>query len=238
MAGQGAGKAGFAQGPLGLQGITFGKLQGGGGGKRPGCQAAWEPLCHEGRAGGGAVAQGAEGDGVAALQGDGVAGDGGHNLAPTEPALGDVLIGDDKIEQKAGGGGKGGDDPGGKAVGVDGDAQGGGALGRVERVFQQADLIEMGNQAQAGGCGGAGLATDDKKGAGVFFQRLDAVGNGGGGQAKFGGGKIERATAMDGGKGGKVGVVEHGCLAFGACSSLPCGRSSLLGQRRVTVSER
>ena len=214
MRGQGAGIAGFARGPLGLQAVTFGKDKGGGAGDSLCCQALWEPFGDEGRGGGGAVAQGTQGDGIAALQGAGVAGDGGDDFTTAEPILCHVLIGDDEIKEKPGSGGEGGDDPCGEAVGVDGDAQGGGALAcagqiAVQAVFQEGDLTEMGDQAQAGGGGDAGLAADDQQGADTLFQRFDPLGDGGGGQAKLGCGQIKGATAVDGSKRGELGVIEH-----------------------------
>ena len=77
------------------------------------------------------IAQVPERDRVAALQRAGVRGDGGNNLAAPEPVLADVLVVDHEVEQEARGRGEGGNDPGGEAVGVDRDAEGGGAGGEA-----------------------------------------------------------------------------------------------------------
>ena len=207
-------QAGLLRGPQGLQAVIARKDQAGRAGEGPGIHAVGEPLGHEGGAGGGTVTQGTERERVAALQGASDGGDSGGNLSAAEPVLCDILIINDQIELKSGDGGEGGDDPGGKAVGVHSDAQGGGGVVTVgQAVFQagleQSDLCQMGNQAQAGGGGAAGLAADDQQGTGAFLKRLDALGNGGGGQAKVGCGKVKAATAVDGGEGSKLGVVEH-----------------------------
>ena len=125
-----------------------------------------------------------------------------------------ILIVDDQIEQHVVGGGKGGDDPGGKAIGVDRDANGGGAsvqMGQVlaELGLQEGDLIMVADQAQAGWCGGAGLTPADKRGAHAFFERFQALGNGGGGDAEAACGQIKATTAVDGCERGEEGIGEH-----------------------------
>ena len=160
------------------------------------------------------VAQSAKGKGIAALQGAWVRGDGGQHLTATKPILTDILIVNHQVEQKAACRGEGGDDPGGQAVSVDGNAQGGGAgaeAGQVRRegAFHQRDLVMMADQPQTGVRGGAGLATANEKGARRLFQRLDPLGDGRGGNVKLGRGKIERPTTVDGGKSGKLGGVKH-----------------------------
>jgi hypothetical protein len=143
-----------------------------------------------------------------------VRGYGSHHVAAPEPVLTDVLIVDHQIEEKPLGFGKCWDDPGGKAVGIDGDPQGGKAgvqAGQVRRqgAFKQRDFIVVTDETQAGGGGGAGAATTDEQAAGRLFQRLDPLADCRGGDMKLGRRKVEGPTAMHGGKGGELGAVQH-----------------------------
>ena len=126
----------------------------------------------------------------------------------------DILIVDDKIEQQPLGRGKGGDDPGGKAVGIDRDAQGGKAGRQTGQVggkgaFQQGHLVMVADQAQAGlGCHRR-RAPADEKGSRSLLQRLDPLADRRRGDMQFRRRKVERSAPMDGGKGGKLGGIKH-----------------------------
>ncbi|GAB1364566.1 hypothetical protein MASR1M32_38020 [Rhodobacter sp.] len=74
---------------------------------------------------------------------------------------------------------------------------------------EERDLVMVADQPQAGRGGGAGLAATEKQGAGSFLERLDALRDGRGGDVQFGRGGLEAAKAVNGGKGGKLGQVEH-----------------------------
>lgn len=217
MAGK-AGAAGLALcaliDPDVLQAVLVGKGQGRGAGKGLCGGAMGHPAFDIAKRGGGAVAQAAQWQGIAALQWAGMGGDGGGDLAPAEPVLRDILIVDDDVIKKAVGRGQGGDDPGGEAVGVDCDAQGGGAsvgAGEFGRkgLFQEHHLIMMPDQAQAGGGGRAGGAAPDEEGADTFLQRLEPLGDGGWGDVQFGGGKVKGAAPVNGGEGGELGGIKH-----------------------------
>ena len=78
-----------------------------------------------------------------------------------------------------------------------------------ERGFEEGDLVMVADQAEAGVGGSRGRAAADEKGAGRFFQRLDPLADGRRGDVKLGRRKVERAAAVDGGKGGKLGRVKH-----------------------------
>ena len=202
-----------ACGPLRLHAVFVVKAQGGGMGQRVRRDPLREPAGDIGRAGGGVKGHVAERNGIATLQRAGMRGDGTRHLARPQQALAEILIIDHDVVQKPWGRGEGGNDPSGKAVGVDGYPQGGRAAGEVqivgEGLGQQGDVVVMADQAQAGvGCG-AGFVPADQQGSGCLLQRLDALRYGRGGDVQIGGGKVERPAAVNGGKGGQLGGVKH-----------------------------
>ncbi|GAB1478285.1 hypothetical protein MASR2M74_08300 [Paracoccaceae bacterium] len=212
--------------PAVLQAVLVGKGQGGGAAQRLGRGALGHPARHVARGGGGAVAQGAEGQRLAARGGGGMGGDGAHHLAAPEPVLADVLIVDHQIEEKARAAGQRRDDPCRKAVGIYGQTQGGRAGGQLRQVggkalFQKRNLVMVADQPQPGGGGGAGGATGDQEGAGGLFQRLEPLRDGGRGDVELRGGEVEGAAAVDGGEGGELGGVGHGSVLWSAPGRCP-----------------
>ena len=138
-----------------------------------------------------------------------------RHLSPAEPVLADILIVDHQIVEKAVAFGQRGQTPGRKAVGIDRDAQGQRRLRQLrqvlmKRLFQQGNLVKMPDQAQPRRGGGAGLAAPDQPGAHPFLKRLQPLRDGRGRDMQLRRRKIKGAAPVDGGKGGKMGGVEHG----------------------------
>ncbi len=139
-------------------------------------------------------------------------GDGGHHLAPAQPVLADILVVDHQVEQQPLRLGQALDHPGGQAVGVYRQAQGGkagGKRGQVlgQLVFQKRDVVVMADQAQTGLGRPGGLAAADQQGARRFLQRLDALADRRGRDIQVGRRQVERAAPVHGGKGCKLGRV-------------------------------
>ena len=65
------------------------------------------------------------------------------------------------------------------------------------------------NEPQAGGSGLAGLAAPDEKRANRLFQGLDTLADRRRCHMQIACRKVEGPTAVDGGKGGKLGGVKH-----------------------------
>lgn len=169
---------------------------------------------HEGRAGGGDVAQGAKGVAIAACNGAVVAGDGGGDLAAAEPVGGVFLIIDNEIEEEAVYAGECGEEPCCDAVGVNGDAdwcvlrrhKRGEVAG--EALFQKVHVGGMCGEPTPGIGAGAGLTAMHQKRADPVFERLQTLRDSGLGDAKFGRSTFETASVQDGGESLEVGVVE------------------------------
>ena len=88
-------------------------------------------------------------------------------------------------------------------------------------AFHKRDLVLLADQALARRGGGAGLAAADQKGPGGILQRRQALGDGRGGDVQIRRGTVEEAAAMDGGKGGELGRVDHGLGPFALLHPVP-----------------
>lgn len=213
VAGQRDAISGDGGSPVVLQAVLVVEAQRGGAGKSIARHALREPASGEGGRGGGDVAQRAEGMRVAALKRAGMRGDGGLHLAAFQKHCGMVLVVDDQIEQQAGDGGDGRQHPGGKAVGIDGDAGCGSGGWRTEvgqgGCLEQGRILGMPGKARARGGRGAGLAPDDQRGADAVLERADALRDGGRCDVQHGSGTVEAAGAQDGGKRGELVGVKH-----------------------------
>ena len=111
--------------------------------------------------------------------------------------------------------GEGRDEPGGEAVGIHRDAQGGALISRLklaevraQRGLQSGHLLGMAAQAQAGGGGCARLAAHHQHGAGALFQELDALRHGRGRDSQRKRRLVEAAGADDRGQCGQMVVIE------------------------------